>query len=129
MTVEIRIPFDLDVNGNVAVTSDEAVQSEQHVASIVTTFPGERVMLPTYGIPLKTYLFEPGADIVTQQVVLDVRNQMAQWEPGLIVTDIIPIPSDDIGLATVDVNWENTPDVSAATTNAVVQVGGTVTPE
>jgi Bacteriophage baseplate protein W len=127
VSVEISIPFQLDIHGNVAITSDESVQSEQHVSSIVTTTPGERVMLPTYGIPLKTYLFEPGADIVTQQVVLDVRSQMAEWEPGLIVTDIIPIPSNDIGLATVDVNWENTPDVSAATTNAVVQVGGTVT--
>jgi|SRR5581483_2343870 len=129
MAVEIAVPFTLDVNGQFAATSDPDVMAQQHVASLVSTDPGERVMLPDYGVPLKRYLFEPGADVVDQQIVLDVRAQMRQWEPGLIITNIQPVFNDDLGTATVDMTWENTPAISAATQQAVIHVGGTVTPD
>lgn len=127
MTTEISIPFTLDVNGHVATTEVQYVQSDQHVSSLVSTSPGERVMLPDYGIPLKTYLFDPGADFVDSLIIVDVRAQMNLWEPSLTITSITPLPSDSAGgLAAVNVSWENTPVMSPLGQNAVKLVGGTV---
>jgi phage baseplate assembly protein W len=129
MPVEILAPFTLDVTGQIATTSDPRVQAQQHIESLVSTNPGERVMLPDYGVPLKTYLFEPGENIVDQQMVKDITAQMTQWEPGINVLGITPVPNNQPGLADVNVDWEFTPNITAALQTAIVQVGGTVVPD
>lgn len=125
---EIAIPFGLDVTGQVATTADLDVQSQNHVDSLVSTNPGERVMRPGYGVPVRSYLFEPGPDVVDQSLVLDIRQQMAQWEPSLTVINIAPVPAanGEPGLAEVNVAWEYAQALQPATQNAVVNVGGTV---
>jgi phage baseplate assembly protein W len=128
MSSEVLVPFTLDVHGIVAVTTDPGVQSEQHVDSLVSTNPGERVMLPNYGVPLESYLFDPGNDLLTQTIVMDVRTQMETWEPSLIVTSIQPVPNPGLGVAAVDVTWTYASQ-AGSTLNAVVQIGGTVVPQ
>jgi len=127
-TTEILIPFQLDVHGNVATTSDPDVQQMQHVESIVKTYPGERVMIPQYGIPLRDYLFESGPAFVTNEMQQVVMSQMAMWEPSIQITNITPV-LDDVTEGVVSLNVDFVSGVNATpstVSTAVVYVGGNV---
>lgn len=128
MSFEVRIPFGLNEFGSVTSVTSPDVQAMQHVKSIVATNPGERVMLPEYGIPLRTYVFEPDPVSVTQQIHTDVITQMAQWEPSIQVLSIEPVIDPfELGVVDLQVNFAANPVADDRLSTAVVSVGGTVT--
>lgn len=125
---EILYPFQLDIHGNVASTQDPNIQRAQHVDSIVSTYPGERVMLPTYGIPFRDYVFGVGPDFISQEMRVNVTQQMARWEPTIQVINIIPdIDEATNGVISLEVEFTTGPGAVPATVQtAVVYVGGNV---
>jgi len=128
VSFEIRIPFGLNTFGSVATITSPDEQAMQHVKSIVATNPGERVMLPEYGIPLRAYVFEPDPVAVTQQIHTDVITQMAQWEPSIQVLSIEPVIDPfEMGVVDLQVNFASNPVADDRLSTAVVSVGGTVT--
>ena len=132
MSSEIVIPFALSPTGGIAVTTDPDVQTGQHVDSLVSTRPGERVMVPTYGVDLAGQLFGNTGD-VGAAVVNDVKVAMGKWEPSVIVVNVSLVDSLDqtTGLTQVEVDYA-TPSGGATnpgTSTATVLVGGTVIEE
>lgn len=124
---EILIPFGLDINGSIASTSDPDVQQAQHVESLVATNPGERVMLPKYGVPVTSYLFGNGASNIALKISKDVSQAMAAYEPGITVRSVTPIANDEGGVAEIEVDYLAAPEDTSAVQNASVTAGGTVT--
>ena len=63
-------------------------QIKSDLLVLLLTEPGERVMLPGFGTPLKKFIFEPN----DPSIVEDVRNTIIQsirnWEPRIRVTNI-----------------------------------------
>ena len=123
MSTEVIVPFGLDTNGMILTTQDPAVQAMQHVRSIVATRPGERVMLPTYGV--KEYTFGPDPSVVSTQIKQEVTRQIATWEPALQV-DSIRSSSSDNGVAQIAVDFTTDPTQTANIQTATIMVGGTV---
>jgi phage baseplate assembly protein W len=126
---EILQPFQLTPSGQVAVTSAPSQQGQQHINMIITTNPGERVMLDgSYGVGAASLVFEPDDGFLADQIVTATESQMAQWEPSIIVNSVVPVadyPSE--GSVTVDVQWSLPASSALSPTNtATVLVGGTV---
>ena len=63
-------------------------QIKSDLLILLLTNPGERVMLPTFGTPLKTLLFEPNDAIVIQQARQMIADSIRQWEPRVAVQQI-----------------------------------------
>lgn len=126
MSIELLVPFSLDSNGHLAVTQDPNVQAFQHVKSIVATQPGTRVMLPAYGIPVRSMLFAPNPQLITMKITRDVEQQMATWEPSINVLNVTASPNSDFGVATVDVDFSSSPLETGLVQTATVLVGGSV---
>lgn len=126
MSVELVVPFGLDSNGNLAVTTDPNVQAAQHVKSIVATNPGERVMLPNYGIPVRGYLFSSPFQLVQLKIQQDVKTQMARWEPSITVLGVTSPNADQYGVAQVDVSYTSNPLETGGKQTATVLVGGDI---
>lgn len=126
MSVELLVPFSLDANGHPAVTQDPDVQQMQHVKSIVATQPGTRVMLPDYGVPVRSFLFRPDPQLVTMKITRDVEQQMARWEPLITVLSVTASPDSDLGTTEIDVDFRGSPLETGAVQTATVLVGGTV---
>ena len=124
MRNEIVVPFGLDTNGMILTTQDPAVQAMQHVHSLVATRPGERVMLPTYGV--KEYTFGPDPSVVSTQIQQEVTRQLATWEPSLQIDSIRSGSSDSDGVAQIAVDFTTDPTQTANIQTATVMVGGTV---
>lgn len=129
MSVEIQMPFSLGRDGAIIFTPIPDEQTQQHIEALVTTQPGSRVMLPTYGVPTMEMMFKPGNEVVTSQLVDDVQNAMNTWEPNVIVRDIRPIPSEihDYGTSSVEIDWVQGAVATFSQINtATILVGGTV---
>lgn len=129
MSTEISIPFRLDKFGSVATTEDPNEQARQHVKSIVATEPGERVQMPTYGVPTKEFMFAPGVDKVSSELYRDIVTQIGAWEPTIEVLGVTPSASNSLGIAPVEVDFTQSFTPADQLLSATVQVGGTVVQE
>lgn len=56
--------------------------------ALFLTNPGERVMLPSYGLALNKFIFEPNDPTVTEAVREAVIQAINRWEPRITVDQI-----------------------------------------
>ena len=131
MSTEILQPFGLAPDGSIAVTTDANQQAGQHVESLVATGPGERVMIPTYGVPLRSTVFAPDDDVAVAILQQKVQSALATWEPSITINSInvVDLPGDPTGTAGIQLDWsQNAPLNSSANgvLTATILVGGTV---
>lgn len=55
---------------------------------LLLTNPGDRVMLPTYGTPLRRLLFEPNTTMLADTARSAIIQAIQQWEPRIVVDSI-----------------------------------------
>lgn len=55
---------------------------------LLLTNPGDRVMLPQYGTPLRKYIFEQNVDTTKEAIRNDIINAIETWEPRITVNEI-----------------------------------------
>ena len=63
-------------------------QIKSDLLVLLLTTPGERVMLPGYGTPLKDLIFEQNDGTTVQRATQMIANSIAAWEPRITVTQI-----------------------------------------
>jgi phage baseplate assembly protein W len=63
-------------------------QVKSDLLVLLLTEPGERVMLPEFGTPLKQFFFEPNDIDVTDRVKDVLAVSIKNWEPRVAVTQI-----------------------------------------
>jgi phage baseplate assembly protein W len=133
MPTEMTYPFALNTDGSIATTADPNVQINQHIESLVSTQPGERVMLPAYGVNTFGQLFAPDNDVATAALINDVTAAMQTWEPNVNVVDIatVPVPGDFYpgGTTGIEIDWSPVAvqsPAAAGTITATILVGGDV---
>jgi phage baseplate assembly protein W len=63
-------------------------QIKADLLQLLLTNPGERVMLPEFGTPLRRLLFEPNDVSLESTAKQMISNSIKQWEPRIVVTDI-----------------------------------------
>jgi phage baseplate assembly protein W len=130
MTNEILQPFQLNSAGGIAMTSDPNVQAQQHIVSLISTSPTERVMLPSYGTGVKGAVFSPGSQFVTGMLQQEISRAMEVFEPNITVNSINVVSTGDPeDPAQVTMDWSinniQTGNSSGLQT-ATILVGGTV---
>jgi phage baseplate assembly protein W len=63
-------------------------QIKSDLLVLLLTEPGERVMLPNFGTPLKKFIFEPNDTSMMAAVRDTIIESIKNWEPRIQVTDI-----------------------------------------
>jgi phage baseplate assembly protein W len=77
----------VDSSGSLAMVAGDA-SVRQAVLMLLTTLPGERVMLPAYGCELDRLAFHPNDDTTAGLAIHYVRKALTRWEPRV---DIIKL--------------------------------------
>ena len=106
-----RIPFRFD-NGSVAkvggkgdsIPSFPEVQRSINtgVRQLVMTEPGERVMLPNFGVGALKYVFSPLGSSLQSLLSLEVSDQLDIWEPRVRLSYFeskISVPSSMLSMS------------------------------
>ena len=63
-------------------------QIKSDLLCLLLTNPGERVMLPEFGTPLKKLLFEQNDAFLRQEAKRIVSQSIERWEPRIVVQNI-----------------------------------------
>lgn len=94
----IAIPFSFTSDtGAVSTVSDIDSVMKQNIMDIITTSPGERVMLFGYGAGIKNLLFEEPDQLVYDEYRMDIINDLNSKLPfGKVIDVQIGVPSDSL---------------------------------
>lgn len=63
-------------------------QIKADLLQLLLTNPGERVMLPTFGTPLRELIFEPNDTNLERRAREMIANAILTWEPRIVISDI-----------------------------------------
>lgn len=101
----VAFPPRLDGEGRLgwAVGHDSVRES---IRVVLTTEPGERLMLPSFGAGLRSFLFEPNVPATHRMVEERVQFALRRWEPRIALESVVVRPHpDDRSRAVVNVRY------------------------
>lgn len=64
----------------------QAVKAD--LMQLLLTNPGERVMMPDFGTPLRKLLFEQNDPTIYDKIRSVIIASISQWEPRIVVTEV-----------------------------------------
>jgi len=82
-----RFPVKLDASHGVA-DAEGADKVRQSIWMILDTAPGERVMRPDFGCGIHDLVFECLSEATIGQVMNEVAQALARWEPRIDVLSV-----------------------------------------
>lgn len=92
--IDLDFKLQRDRYGNIIKHSDtESVR--QSIKMILSTYPGERLMLPEFGSRLRDILFEPISNITTSQIRREIKTAVERWDDRVVINTIDVIPDHD----------------------------------
>jgi uncharacterized protein len=91
----VAFPPHLDATGQWAM-SVGGQNVRESIQILLLTRLGERLMYPTYGSSLRTYLFAPNIASTRKSIQEAISTALKQWEPRITVDSITvdPDPND-----------------------------------
>ena len=101
MSFGVKLPVTQDSGDGFTSLVSFAETIKQNFKMLVLTDPGERVMVPNYGVGAKTYLFENYGTGVEGKLKSKIMKQVALYLPVVSINDIM------IDLSNIDSNNMN----------------------
>ena len=83
----IGLAFPLNDINMTSGTETTREQLKANFLNLLLTVPGERINHPTYGIGLKSQLFEQSLDEIS--LMENINNHLAFWIPEITVTEAV----------------------------------------
>lgn len=85
----IGAPYPIVENSKGFLASQSGInQVKSDLLCLLLTNPGERVMLPAFGTPLKELVFEQNDFLVVEKAREMIANAIKAWEPRITVEQI-----------------------------------------
>ena len=128
MKTSITYPYTVDVNGTVANSLTSTRLYIDRILTLVSTYKGQRPMLPEYGIDWSGALFENDNN-ARLAIPVAIREAVATWIPEVEVTDVdIKFdPLAGIEYVTLGVSLPDSTYTTMSINTATFNMDGTVT--
>lgn len=84
-----KLPLNLDTQDGIGLTKTVKETIRQNLKMLVLTSPGERLMLPDYGIGVRNFLFEQNSAQTKAHLTDRVIEQVATYMPFIEIENII----------------------------------------
>ena len=82
LTVAVPLTVTQD-DGHYNLIKDYMVSVKQNIRMLIYTSPGERIMIPQFGVGIKKYLFEVDTPELREAIKQQVTNQIVRFMPYL----------------------------------------------
>jgi phage baseplate assembly protein W len=73
----------------------DLVAVQNSIVTVFTTSPGQKILNPTFGLDLRTYLFEPITENTAFFIRDDIFNNLSKYEPRVVVRNVSVVPNID----------------------------------
>jgi phage baseplate assembly protein W len=82
-----KFPLQVTPTGGIATSSEEQ-KIEESILLVLSTAPGERLMLPDFGCGIHDLVFSPNNSSTVTTVVDLVRRALTKYEPRIDVIEV-----------------------------------------
>ena len=83
-----KLPLTIDPEDGYALNKDLVSVVKQNLKMLIMTVPGERVMMPEFGVGIIKYLFELNNDLTKGKIDSSIREQVQRYLPYLEIQSI-----------------------------------------
>jgi phage baseplate assembly protein W len=83
-----KLPLQIDQIDGYALTKNFKQVAQQNLKMLILTNPGERIMIPEFGVGIKTYLFENATQITFDTIEENIRQQVRVYLPYITIDNI-----------------------------------------
>ena len=101
-------PLDNQSHGPFTMHTNIVDSVKQNIKLLLLTNPGERIMLPNFGVGLKKYLFELDRSNLESEINQKIKQQFKKFMPFLDLKSSVFKKSDE-GLITVQITYKIKP--------------------
>ena len=84
-----KLPLEIDRIDGYALTKNFKQVAAQNLKMLILTNPGERIMIPEFGVGIKTYLFENATQTTFDTIEENIRQQARVYLPYIIIDRVI----------------------------------------
>ncbi|RSL17988.1 hypothetical protein EDE15_3541 [Edaphobacter aggregans] len=120
----ISFPPRLGADGRFAWSSGPD-NIREGITLILLTQPNERIMLPSFGGKLRSYLFEPNSVATRQAIQDEIETALTIWEPRITVQSVsVAADSSDPRAAVATIQYQLVASQTVVQLNLTVQLGG-----
>lgn len=89
MRLFLGVPYPIQKNPRGFLYSQDGInQIKSDMLALLLTNPGERVMNPNFGTPLRRLIFEPNDPALRLEAKNMIINSINKWEPRISVENI-----------------------------------------
>ena len=83
-----KLPLQKDPADGYALNKDYISLVKQNLKMLLLTAPGERIMLPEFGVGLRNYLFENSTQATYGRIESKIRTQVKKYMPFVEVRSV-----------------------------------------
>ena len=83
-----KLPLHIDQIDGYALTKDFKQVAAQNLKMVILTNPGERIMIPNFGVGIRTYLFENATQATFNTIRKRINEQVTKYLPYISIDDI-----------------------------------------
>mgnify|MGYP003649644803 CR=1 FL=1 len=87
--LSVALPLRIDeTDGAYGLNKDIMSMAEQNIKMVILTSPGERMMIPDFGVGIRRYLFEQNTSSVAATLKERIQNQINKYVPYVNLKDV-----------------------------------------
>jgi len=83
-----KLPLNIDQVDGYSLNKTFKQLSRQNLKMVIMTNPGERIMIPDFGVGIKTYLFENATRTTFDEIEDEIRDQVSKYLPYMTINSI-----------------------------------------
>lgn len=86
--LSVKLPLHSDPDDGIGLNKTYKEVARQNLLNLILTIPGERIMIPDFGVGIKKYLFDNDTPALRAEIIAKIRQQTARY---LSYIDILKI--------------------------------------
>ena len=83
-----KLPLNIDEINGYALNQNFKEVARQNLKMVILTSPGERIMIPEFGVGIRNYLFENANSSTFNAIRQRIENQVASYLPYITIRNI-----------------------------------------
>src|SRR3990167_1175567 len=87
--LSISLPLSQDSEDGLKLNKTYQDVVKQNLKNLILTVPGERIMMPDFGVGLKTYLFEQDESSLRSEISSKIHSQVNKYLPFVNILNIV----------------------------------------
>lgn len=94
--LSVKLPLNRSDDDGIGLNKDFKSLAKQNLIMLLQTIPGERIMIPNFGVGLRQYLFEMDTQALRSELSAKIRSQVSRYLPYINILNLSFFSDRDI---------------------------------